>query len=179
MSRISAAIATYFTTDGDGHITSANPMGMRFIIEQIRKTGDECQLQLKIMGFYDHHIMHFYDDKGNIDPTKGHKEGWRTGRWSRPYLLQKFVDAVTGGWFKPNCPILIRQLATFVRKEKNGASEMGHEAGQHDDNIFSNAMAFLTSHDMEGTAERLGLKYTPPAKNLPTDNRWCDNSISI
>jgi hypothetical protein len=180
MSRIAAAMACYFTTDGYGSITSANPMGMKFIIEQTRKTGDECQLQLKIMGFYDHHIMHFYDDKGNIDPNKGTKEGWRTSRWSRPYLLSKFVDAVIGGWFKPNCPILIRQLKTFVRKEKEGQSEMGHEAGQHDDNIFSNAMAYLTSHDMENSSERLEAKYTPPAnRNREVDTRWATNSVVI
>jgi hypothetical protein len=180
MSRIAAAIAVYFTTDGSGGITSANPMGMRFITEQIRKTGDECQLQLKIMGFYDHHVMHFYDEKGNIDPNRGNKEGWRTSRWSRPYLLTKFVEAVTGGWFKPNCPILIRQLKTFVRKEKNGISEMGHESGQHDDNIFSNAMAYLTSHDMENTAARMEEKYRP--KEVPkgqVDTRWASNSVCI
>jgi len=179
MSRIAAAIAVYFTTDGYGSITAANPLGMRFITEQVRKTGDECQLQLKIMGFYDHHIMHFYDDKGNIDPTRGSKEGWRTSRWSRPYLLTKFVDAVNTGWFKPNCPILIRQLKTFVRKEKNGASEMGHESGQHDDNIFSNAMAHLTGHDMENSAARLESKYKAPPKQPPLDMRWATNAMSI
>ena len=180
MARIAAAIAVYFTTDWQGNITSSNEMGMRFIIEQIRKTGDECQLQLKIMGFYDHHIMHFYDDKGNIDPNKGNKEGWRTSRWSRPYVLQKFVDAVNSHWFKPNDPVLIRQLKTFVRKEKNGLSEMGHESGQHDDNIFSNAMAYLTAHDMENTAARLEAKYRlPEQKKTEVDERWASNEVVL
>lgn len=180
MARIAAAIAVYFTTDWNGNITSSNEMGMRFIIEQIRKTGDECQLQLKIMGFYDHHVMHFYDDKGNVDPNRGHKEGWRTARWSRPYLLQKFVDAVNSHWFKPNCPILIRQLKTFVRKEKGGISEMGHESGQHDDNIFANAMAFLTAHDMENTAARLEAKYRLPEETqTAVDERWATNEVAL
>lgn len=180
MSRIAAAIAVYFTTDGNGHITSSNPLAMRFIIEQIRKTGDECQLQLKIMGFYDHHVMHFYDDKGNIDANKGHKEGWRTSRWSRTLLLSRFVNAVTSGWFKPNDPILIRQLKTFVRKEKNGASEMGHESGQHDDNIFGAAMAWTTAHDFSNDASRLQDKYTPlPTTAEKPNDGWCSNEISI
>lgn len=179
MSRIGAAIACYFTTDGYGTITSANPLGMRFVIEQIRKTGDECQLQLKIMGFYDHHVMHFYDEKGSIDPNKGNKEGWRTSKWSRPFLLSRFVNAVTMGWFKPNDPILIRQLSTFVRKEKNGASEMGHESGQHDDNIFAPAMAWTTAHDLENEAAKLQSKYTPKAKSPPIDERWASNAFAI
>ena len=132
------------------------------------------------MGFYDHHIMHFYDEKGNIDPSKGNKEGWRTSRWSRPLLLSRFVNAVTLGWFKPNCPILIRQLSTFVRKEKNGASEMGHEAGQHDDNIFGSAMAWTTSHDLENEAGRLESKYVSPnVRRPPINSGWATNELRI
>lgn len=180
MSRIAAAMAVLFTTDGRGTITSSNEMGMRFVIEQVRKTGDECQLQLKIMGFYDHHIMHYYDDKGNIDPNKGSKEGFRTSKWSRPLLLTRFVEAVNSGFLKVNDPILIRQLKTFVRKEKNGISEMGHEQGQHDDNIFSAAMAWLTAHDLENQAARLETKYQPKEiRQAEVDERWASNELVI
>lgn len=177
--RVAAAVAAYYTTDGYGTITSANPMGMRFIIEQIRKAGDECQLQLKLMGFYDHHIMHFYDNKGSIDPNKGTKEGWRTSKWSRPIVLNRFVSAVVTGWFKPNDPILIRQLKTFVRKEKEGMSEMTHEVGQHDDNIFSNAMCWTTNHDLDSDSERLQKQYKPPAKHIPPSQGWCTNAVAL
>lgn len=178
-SRIAAAIATYYATDGYGTITSANPLGMRFIIEQIRKAGDECQLQLKIMGFIDHHIMHFYDNKGNIDPSKGSKEGWRTSKWSRPIVINRFVNAVITGWFKPNCPILIRQLKTFIRKEKAGQSEMTHEVGQHDDNIFSNAMAWTTNHDLDDESLRLQNKYKAPDPMPRVDSRWATQAIQL
>jgi hypothetical protein len=181
MSRIAACIAVLYGTDGEGTVTSANPMIMQFIIEQIRKTGDECQNQLIIMGFYDHHVMHFYDDKGGFDPSKGTKLGWRTSRWSRPFLLGKWVDAVNLGWFKINDPITIRQMKTFVRREKAGQSEMGHESGQHDDNIFSHAMAWIRGHDMENTAARMGSWFEThkPKEEEEVDTGWAEQLVSI
>jgi hypothetical protein len=180
MSRVAAAVAVYFCTNGVGDITSANPMGCKFVIEQTRKAGDDCQLALKIMGFYDHHIMIRYDDKGNIVEDKGHKEGFFTSKWSRPLLLNKFVSSVVTGWFKPNCPILIRQLETFVRKEKNGISEMGHDAGQHDDNIFGAALGWFGFHHLENESERLESKYHAKSLTLPPiDSRWCTNEMAI
>lgn len=180
MSRIAACVAVLYGTDGEGTVTGANPMVMQFIIEQVRKSGDECQHQLIIMGFYDHHIMHFYDEKGSIDPTKGNKLGWRTSKWSRPLLLNKFVDAVNLGWFKINDPVTIRQMKTFVRKEKNGQSEMGHEPGQHDDNLFSHAMAWIRGHDMENIAAKLGSWYEAnPPQSTAADMGWASQEMII
>ena len=175
MSRIAAAIATYYTTDWNGNVTSENPMGMRFVIEQIRKSGDECQLQLKLMGFYDHHIMHFYDDKGNINTEKGHKEGWRTVAWSRDILLQKFVNYVTGGWIKINDPVCIRQMKTFMRRLKLGRATMGHDNGEHDDNIFANAMALITAHDIEDEGKRIESKYHVEPDPEQINDGWCNS----
>src|SRR6202012_2325095 len=119
MARIAAAIAVYFNTDWEGTNTSGMEAGMRFIVEQVRKAGDECVLHLQLMGFYNHHHMHFDDDRDSLTVgDKGIKIGWRTGKWSRQILLDKFVNYINGGWFKPNDPILIRQLKTFVRKKK-------------------------------------------------------------
>ncbi len=181
MSRIAACVAVLYGTDGEGNVTSANPMVMQFIIEQIRKTGDECQNQLIIMGFYDHHVMHFYDDKGGFDPSKGTKLGWRTSKWSRPLLLNKWVDAVNLGWFKINDPITIRQMKTFVRREKAGQSEMGHETGQHDDGIFSHAMAWIRGNDMSNTAEKLNSWYAenPGRSEEEIDTGWATQEMVI
>jgi hypothetical protein len=180
IARIAAAVAVYYCTDGTGQITSDNPLGPKFIIEQTRKAGDDCQLALKIMGFYDHHVMIRYDDKGSIVEGKGHKEGFFTSRWSRPLLLNKFVNAVTTGWFKPNCPILIRQLKTFIRKEKAGISEMGHEAGQHDDSIFAAAMGWFRIHHLDSESQRLQEKYKPKeVLNTEIDTRWATNAVVI
>lgn len=180
MARVAAAIAVYFTTDGHGVNTCADPLGMRFIIEQIRKAGDDCVNQLQLMGFYNHHIMHFYDDKDSVtNPDKGRKLGWRTVEWSRDVLLTKFVNYVNMGWFKLNDPIVIRQLKTFIRRKVGEEkSKMIHERGDHDDNIFANAMALLTAHDQENESDRIGKQYTSPAALIPQDG-WCSREISI
>ena len=181
VSRAAAAIAVLFGTDGEGNVTSANPMVMQFIIEQVRKTGDECQNSLIIMGLYDHHIMHFYDDKNSLDPSKGTKLGWRTSKWSRPLLLGRWVDAVNLGWVKVNDPITIRQMKTFVRREKAGQSEMGHETGQHDDNIFSQAMCWTRGHDMDNTAARMGSWFEThkPKSEDEERGRWMGRAIDV
>ena len=140
------------------------------------KSGDECQLQLKLMGFYDHHVMHFYDNKGNPDPNKGTKEGWRTVQWSRDYLLEKFVNAVTGGWIKINDPIAIRQMKTFVRRMKQGRATMVHDNGECDDNLFAPAMAFLTAHDMEDDNKRIESKYHAAIPEDKVSEGWCNSS---
>jgi hypothetical protein len=180
MARIAACVAVLFGTDGNGNVTSGDPMMGKFVIEQVRKPGDECQHQLKIMGFLHHHIMHFYDAKGNIDPNKGSKEGWRTTRWSRSILLERFVDAVNTGWLELNDPITVRQLADFERKYKErGLSEMEHATGAHDDNIFSNAMCWTTNHDLDNTALRLEKKFRPAKKLEVNDDAWCTRSMSV
>ena len=178
--RVAAAVAVYFTTDGAGTATSANPLGPRFIIEQTRKAGDDAQLALKIMGFYDHHGMIRYDSAGPIVESRAHKEGWYTSKWSRPFMLTKFVTAVTTGFFKPNCPILIRQLKTFIRKEKAGISEMAHETGMHDDNVFAAAMGWLRAHHLDNESERLTAKYQPKlVDSTSIDSRWASNALVI
>lgn len=180
MGRIAAAIGVYFTTDGFGTITGSNPLGPKFIIEQTRKAGDDAQLALKIMGFYDHHGMIRYDNRGPVIESGAHKEGWFTSKWSRPFLLNNFVDAVTTGWLKVNCPVLIRQLKTFIRKEKAGMSEMIHEVGDHDDAIFGAAMAWLRLHHLDNKAERLSRRYQAPIPiDTSSDSFWADNSVQI
>ena len=180
MARIAAAVAVLYGTDGNGNLTSANPLVIKFIIEQTRKPGDECQSQLKIMGFLDHHIMLRIDKKGNILPDSGHQEGWFTRAYTRPYLLDRWVDAVNTGWIALNDPIVIRQLATFVRKYVGGEgkSEMIHEQGQHDDNIFASAMGFTTFHELENSAARIQSRW-PLTKKVKDalEDEWCSRAV--
>lgn len=182
MSRIAAAIAVYYTTDGLGNNTSGMEAGMRFIIEQVRKAGDECALQLQLMGFYNHHHMHFYDDRDSLTVgDKGRKIGWRTGEWSRQILLDKFVNYINGGWFKPNSPILIRQLKTFIRKKKpdETKSRMMHDSGEFDDNVFAAAMALITAHDVENESSRIQEKYAAPERLATANDGWCTAEVYI
>lgn len=180
MARLAAAIAVLYGTDGQGNVISADPLIAKFVIEQVRKPGDECQHQLKIMGFFHHHIMHRYDSKGNIDPTKGSQEGWFTRTYTRSILLARFMDAVNTGWLILNDPIVVRQLGDFERKYKgNGQSEMEHSSGTHDDAIFSNAMAWTTMTDLSNTALRLENRHRPPPKAEKNDDQWCVRTMAI
>lgn len=174
MSRIVACVAALYGAE------TKSSMGVKIAIEQRRKPGDECQHQLKIMGFYNHHRMVMYDAKGMPDPSSASKEGFYTSVWSRPMMLNKFLDAVNNGWAKPNSPILIRQLKQIVRKETNGVSRIEHEAGKHDDNVFGGGMAYFTAHDMDNTALRQEQRYrSADDKNQTVDMRWADNSVVL
>lgn len=181
MARIVAAIAVYYTTDGNGTNTCADEMGMRFIIEQIRKAGDDCVNQLQLMGFYNHHVMHFYDDKDSTtNQDKGKKLGWRTVEWSRDILLNKFVNYVNTGWMKLNDPITIRQMKTFIRRKVGeDKAKMIHEKGEHDDDIFATAMALQTAHDIENESERITKSYSSEKDSGPVDSGWCNAEVVI
>jgi hypothetical protein len=181
MARIAAAVAVLYGTDGNGTVTSANPLIVKFVIEQVRKAGDECQHQLKIMGFLDHHIMHWYDSKGNIDPNKGTKEGWRTTAWSRSILIDRGIEAINTGWLQVNNPVALRELNTFERKHKGqqGKPFCEHAEGSCDDNLFSLFMGWTTLHDLENTAVRIARKYTPPKKEAVHNDSWCSNAMAI
>lgn len=185
MARIAAAVAVLYGTDGNGNVTSGNQLLAKFIIEQVRKPGDECQHQLKIMGFLDHHIMHRYDAKGNIDPNKGSQEGWFTRAYTRAILLDRYVDAVNTGWLVLNDPISIRQLATFVRKfdkseGRNASARMEHLQGQHDDGLFADALCWTTLHDFENSAQRIQSRF-PLEKRIKQvlDDAWAERSILL
>jgi hypothetical protein len=92
------------------------------------------------------------------------------------------VDAVNLGWIKVNDPITIRQMKTFVRKEKAGQSEMGHESGQHDDNIFSQAMCWIRGHDQANTAARLGSWFEDNKSKEnedDVDTGWAEQGVCI
>jgi hypothetical protein len=178
--RILACIAALYGGQEMGAYTTKSAMGCKFAIEQVRKPGDECQHQLKLMGFFYHHIMHSYDDKGAIDPNKGSKEGWRTTKWSRPILLNSFMDAINTGYYKPNSPLLIKQLKELIRKEKDGISELTHDAGKHDDNVFGAAMSYRTLHDAENSALRQEQRYrSEDDKNEKVNYDWCTQELVL
>lgn len=180
MARIAAAVAVLYGTGGGKEVISANPLLARFIIEQVRKPGDECQHQLRIMGFLDHHIMHRYDSARQIIPGSGSQMGWFTREYTRSILLDRFADAVNTQWLILHDPVAIRQLETFMRKYKErGLSRLEHALGQHDDNIFSNAMAWTTGHDLENTALRIQSRYPLKKKDVVPEDGWCDRTILL
>lgn len=180
MVSICAALGTYYGQWQDGRAHTRDARGVKFCIEQRERYGDDCQFQLKLMGFSFHHVFIWYDKK-QIQANQGNRLGWFSNVWSRPLLLNRFQDAINGGWIKINSPMAIRQLATWVRKVSTaGKSKLDHESGQHDDNIMGLAQAYFTRHSHDVLVNRQQLKYASRDEKLPTVSyEWCENTITI
>lgn len=158
-----------------------DPRGVKFCIEQRERPGDDCQFQLKLMGFIWHHRMIRYDKK-RVKETDSHQEGFMTNNWSRPMLVGSFVDAIKNGWYRPNSKYLIKELEGFERRYTNaGKSRMEHQSGKHDDRIFAAAQAYFTRHHMEVHRERSTKQYAVKSGVLPELNREyaCVNAMSV
>ncbi len=144
--------------------------GVKFAIEQRERPGDDCQLQLKLMGFTFHHKDRRYDNKKLVDHS-GTKEGIFMHGWFRPMLMARFTDAVMNGWYKPNSPFLIQELRDLERKTaKNGKSRLEHQSGKHDDRVLAAAHSYWTRHELDVMAERAQKRYLPPTTKLPDLN---------
>lgn len=153
-----------------------DPRGVKFCIEQRERPGDDCQLQLKLMGFTWHHVMTRYDSK-KVKEGDGQKQGWYTNAWSRSFIMNRFVDAVNNGWYKPNSRYLIRELADFERKfTAGGKTKLDHQSGKHDDRIWSAALAYITRHHMDILTERSQKKYSSRSGSLPELNKGWANT---
>lgn len=144
--------------------------GCKFAIEQRTRPGDDCQLQLKLMGFTFHHIDTRYDNK-TLKESHGTKQGWYSNAWSVPMLVNRFVDAINNGWYIPQSPFLIRELGSLERKvNKTGKSKMEHQSGKFDDRFRAAAQSYFTRHAFDVMAERSQIKYAPPTEKLPELN---------
>jgi len=180
MVSMAACLAAYYGQWWDQRPHTRDPRGVKFIIEQRARYGDDCQHQLKLMGFFWHHKFHTYDDKV-VQKDKAHKLGWFSNAWSVPMLLNRFTDALQGGWLKISHPMTLRQLKTWVRKTSiSGKTKLDHESGKHDDNLRAIAMAYFTSHDDDVLVNRQQAKYgNPHEKQPPVNLDWCENTITV
>jgi len=180
MVSIAACMAAWYGQYVDGQPRTRDPRGIKFCIEQRERYGDDCQFQLKLMGFHYHHKFIRYDDI-KVEPNKAHKSGFFSNVWSVPMLLNRFEDAIMGGWLKVNSPMAVRQLSTWVRKiSQSGRSKLDHESGQHDDNLRGLAMAYFTRHSFDVLVNRQTSKFATPEDKPPelvTD--WCENTITL
>ena len=156
-----------------------DPRGAKFIVEQRERPGDDCQLQLKLMGFTYQHKMIRYDDK-QVNANKSTKDGWYTNSWSRSILINRFVEAVNNGWYKPNSLWLIRELSGFERKfVAGGKTRLDHQTGKHDDRIWSAAMSYFTNHHLDVLTERSSKVYSVRSGQLPEFNEQYCNSNQV
>jgi hypothetical protein len=138
--------------------------GVKFAIEQVEGPGDTCQNQLKIMGFNYHHQPGRYDGKKIKDVNKN-REGWYSNRVSVPILMDRFIEAVNGEWYKPQSKWLIEELKTLERHIVSGGKDkMEHRQGQHDDRVRAAAQSYFTTHDLDDLANRAQKRYAVPQK---------------
>lgn len=174
MARIAACVAAWYTPFVD------DPRGPKFCIEQVKGPGDDCQNQLKIMGFIYHHGMIFYDRAGIPDPTRASKEGFYTTRWSRSMMLDKLMEGVNGGWIEVNCPVTIREMARLVRLGLEGDSIIDHPRDGHSDACFAIGLAHFTDAHLENLAARYQARYKSLQEEAKTlDLRWASLTVPV
>lgn len=156
-----------------------DPRGAKFCIEQRERPGDDCQLQLKMMGFLFHHQMIRYDNK-KVKETASVKDGWYSGAWSVPFLMNRFIDAVRNGWYRANSKWLIAELADLEKKiTAAGRTKIEHKTGKKDDRVRAAAMSYFTRHHLDVLSERSEKTYTIRKGNLPDFNEDYANMASM
>jgi hypothetical protein len=134
-------------------------------IEQIAAVGDTVQSQMRLMGYGRYFMWHNLDTKV-IKKHKATRMGWRTSGWSRPILVNGFVNSVQNDWIHIHSPFLLREMSKFEVQIIRGREKLQHSSDAHDDRIFASAIAVYTSHDMEKMMERGKNKPIPMAKQI-------------
>lgn len=142
-------------------------------IEQRRKPGDDCQLQLIRMGFYRHYRFHRLDGKKvEEDERRSNRLGWYTNEWSRPFMFGRLIDAVENGWLLVNSPYCIRELQNLEQKHTTtGKSRMEHMDGKHDDRVFAIGIGYVVAHTPDVMIERAKKRYNVPKSLAPELDR--------
>lgn len=168
-----ACLAAWYGQCGTDRITTKDPRGVKFCIEQRERAGDDCQLQLKFMGFNYHHKTMSQYDASKPKENAGHLEGFRTNTVTRPIITGRFCDAINNGWYKPNSKWLIVEAKNWERKTlASGKTRMDHAEGKHDDRIWAAAMSYFSRHAFDVMADRSTKRYAlPTSKNPPVDYR--------
>lgn len=89
-----------------------DPRGPLLVIEQIRAYGDVVQAQLKIMGF----TRFFVTTRHRLNNPPMKRDGWYTTAFSAPILANRFLTAVSMGWYKPRS-VHLRGIANKSKRE--------------------------------------------------------------
>jgi hypothetical protein len=170
-----AAMATWYGKK------ARDPRGAKFSIEQVEGPGDTCQNQLKIMGFNWHHVPGRLDGQKIRDENK-HRQGWYSTRVTVPILMDRFVEAVNGGWYVPRSRWLIEELKTLERHVvEGGRDKMIHQLNKHDDRVRAAAQSYLNCHTYDDLALRSQRRYALPSKHKadPYEGHCTMNAVSV
>jgi len=160
---------------------SGNPRGVKFTIEQVEGPGDTCQNQLKIMGFNWHYTPGRLDGRKIKDENR-HREGFYSNKTTVPILMDRFVEAFNGGWYRPKSKYLIEECRVLERHMVSGGRDkMEHQKGKFDDRIRAAAMSYLSSHTYDDLTARSQKRYAVPNRRKvdPNEGRCMLNSISV
>jgi hypothetical protein len=170
-----AAMATWY-----GQV-SGHYRGVKFSIEQVEGPGDTCQNQLKIMGFNYHAIPGRLDGRKVKEENK-HREGWYSTKTTVPILMDRFVEAVNGGWYVPVSKWLIEELKTLERRlVEDGRDKMIHQKGKHDDRIRAAAQSYMNCHTYDDLSARSQKRYNVSQKKKidPNAGRCMSHMVSV
>ena len=158
-----------------------DPRGVKFSIEQVEGPGDTCQNQLKIMSFNWHHTPGRLDGK-KVKDENLHRQGWYSNRTTVPILMDRFVEAVNGGWYIPRSKWMIEELKTLERHMVDGGRDkMIHAKNKHDDRVRAAAQSYLNSHTYDDLAARAQRRYATPSKKKfnPNEGKCMLNAMSV
>jgi hypothetical protein len=155
-------IAAYYSKYMDPESVNREPL---VVIENLAATGDTVITQIRKMGYSRLYKFGRYDDV-KMSQKKLRKVGWFTTGWSRPMLIDGFVQSVKNSWTEINSPFLIHEMNKFeVHQTTTGKEKMEHSEDEHDDRIFAAAMGVYCAHDRELMIERGENRYVPVGEN--------------
>jgi hypothetical protein len=113
------------------------------------------------MGFTYQHIMTRYDSK-KLSERAGVKEGWYSNAWSVPFVMNRFIDAVAGGWYKINSRYLLQECQDLERRITiAGKTKLEAQRGKHDDRFRAGSLSYITRHHMDVFQERSTRHFDP------------------
>ena len=160
---------------------SGHYRGVKFSIEQVEGPGDTCQNQLKIMGFQYHHTPGRLDGRKIKDENRN-REGWYSNKTTVSYLMDRFIEAVNGGWYVPASKWLLEELKTLERHAVDGGRDkMIHQKNKHDDRVRAAAQSYLNCHTYDDLSARSQKRYNDPSKKKtdPNKGRCMSNAFSV
>jgi hypothetical protein len=120
--------------------------------EVVASVGDIVLVQMRQMGYQ--RIFRFgrYD---NAKSTKSNKLGWYTFGWSRPILINSFIDTIEQGWYRLNSPWTLHECEHFEsHSTASGKVKQEHEDGEHDDGIFAAAISLEIVRGKQSKTDR-------------------------
>lgn len=108
--------------------------------------GENVFNELKKRGWREFHPWLRYDRKRVIE-SDANRQLWYTTSWSRPQMMDMFLDAINNGWLEVCSPWIIEEMKDLelnFEKQKIMAA-----VGKHDDRIMAMCMVLYSLHIME------------------------------